>query len=264
MLSVGTDRLYLAFSRLQFSDAEVIAHHLQENAVGEEEHLLQILKKAAAPSRRVRGTRIYTELFRLFPTIPRKETNRYSLSELTDHILPHLEGAFSALGYCITTKTAESFRRFYPICMERCDLLHLLELLIYTVMKCSVNGKVTIFLDSDSIDSCHQLTLSAEIPCAPTAPTQILPFLEEAAPELAAEMWLLGLSSLIERHIAVFCRENGLLQLRLSVPYLTSSFDLQSPGLMAHDSQMLEGFTARLFDLLKENASFCRDFPSGD
>ncbi len=256
--------LYLAFGRLQLPDAEQIAPQLQEKAQREDARLLALLQKTAVPRRRVRGCRIYTELFRRFPSMPKHISEHYSLAALSEQIFPYLEGAFSALGYRITVQEEQAFQRQYPICMSQCEFLYLFELLLYTAMKSGVDGRVAITLGSDNIDACHLLTFSARASACPSPQTTAASFLEETVPELAAELLLLGIAGLIDEHVSISYTESGILEIQLTMPYLASSLALQSPALAEISPQMLESLAARLRALLKENSAFCQGFPSED
>ncbi len=268
-LTVADDKelLFLAFSRLQYPDAERISRQISET-IGKTptaflcmfEHHQSFLRENSKFPRR-----IYTDLIRLTPQKTEQISKAYLLGELIEPLFSQMEGVFCALGFRIRTKIGESFVRHAPVCLDRYDLLFVFGRLLYAVMKLSADGDIEITLSASEKSNHHRLRFYTHIekpmPESAIAATE---FFRQSVPECCIELLLTSDLTSFGENAAVSFDSSGGIAVTYDISCLAPTLCVHSPVFSEDLKPLFMRLFAEIGEMLKENSSSCRYFPAGN
>ncbi len=245
--------LFLCFSRLQYPDAEAVASRLLA-ILGETPTALfhsfgdfQAHFSEEIPF----SPRIASDILHLTKPFAKSTT---PLGAVINSLFEKTEDSFSALGYGIQSEISPDWLSAHPADISLFDFLFLYGTLLYSAMKLSKKGKISVSLTSDPKEEAHLFSFETVIARDIGKDADVFSLLREIAPECAFE-FALWQACFAEKRISLSLSQPSpkTCTLTCHLPYLAPSHTVHSPLFEEENYEYLMDMFARIQDMLWEN-----------
>ncbi len=260
MVADEAEAYFFCFPRLQYPDTEFMAEELLKifgRTPAEVLYILAEYQRVYGKSRKF-PKRMYTELIHLIPQTQTTESCAYALKALLVPLFEKTGTGFSALGYRIHTELDELVLNRTLLVTNRYDFIFFFGRMLYCMMKLSRDGDISISLDADPFSDVPLLRFYTHTDCKPLKNASALDLFSKAAPECAAELFLMGRSAHLRDTTSAFIDIQNGCTLEYRIPYLTSALILHSDVFEESLALPIERELSRIGAMLKGTPSFYR------